>query len=129
MKILDLPLLLDENIPDLLAVQLRAEGREVMTAREAELIAADDSQVLAVARSSGRVIITQDRDFCRLAFRRGETCRGIVFLRPGHLDPTILLEMVRAAAAMEALPVPFVVVVHRRAQRLLVRVRPIVASG
>lgn len=128
MKILDLSLLLDENVPEFVLGRLQTEGRDVQSAREAELIGVADSDVIRAARESGRVIVTQDRDFGRLAFRRGETCRGIVFLRPGHLDPTIVLEMLRAAGAMEAPPVPFVAVVHRRAQRLLVRVRPIVPA-
>ena len=125
MKVLDRPLLLDENVPAAVAERLRLEGRDVSTAGNAGLLGADDAAIMAAAQEAGRCIVTQDRDFGRLAIRRGLTCPGIVFLRPGHVEPAIVLEMLGATSTVEIPSSPFVMVVHRRKGRLMVRVRPL----
>lgn len=43
-----------------------------------------DSDVLAVASSEGRILITDDRDFGELIFRQGQSHTGVIFLRLGN---------------------------------------------
>jgi predicted nuclease of predicted toxin-antitoxin system len=38
------------------------------------------------------VIITHDKDFGTLSIVRGEPMIGIIFLRPGHIDPKFTQE-------------------------------------
>lgn len=40
-----------------------------------------DSDVLAVAVSEGRILITDDRDFGELIYRQGQSHAGVIFLR------------------------------------------------
>jgi predicted nuclease of predicted toxin-antitoxin system len=48
--------------------------------------AADDTNVMAQAQREGRLLLTEDKDFGDLVFRRGGQVPGIVLLR---LDPAM----------------------------------------
>ncbi len=58
---------LDENCPKALAAALRRYGIEVTTTPEAGLLGEIDEQQAAYALSEGRILVTQDRDFLRIA--------------------------------------------------------------
>jgi predicted nuclease of predicted toxin-antitoxin system len=64
------------------AVGLRQAGLDVVTSAEAGLLGAPDTVQAAHAQSSGRVIVTQDRDFLRL-HRRGWPHAGIAYCSQG----------------------------------------------
>jgi predicted nuclease of predicted toxin-antitoxin system len=123
LKILEVPLLLDENVPEALGAALEASGRDVTTARATGLRGVDDSAVIKAAAEAQRIVVTQDRDFGRLAMRHGMRCPGIVFLRPGNQKPEVLLEMLQALAALDAPSVPFVAVIRRRPGTQVARLR------
>ena len=61
-----------------MARALRQHGVDVSTTTEAELRTKDDAAHLAFIRSEGRVIVTRDRDFLRLASQSRQH-PGIVF--------------------------------------------------
>ena len=80
---------MDEHVPRAVTEGLRRRGVDVLTAREAGLLGADDEQHLATASSEWRVIVTQDADFLRLhASGAGPSIRlGVRYRRvtpPGH---------------------------------------------
>ena len=92
-------LLADENVPVPSIRLLRAAGFDVESVRE---IAAGspDPDVLAHAREHGQVLVTFDRDFGELVYRRGSKVpAGIVYLRLNPADPEeggrVLLELLR----------------------------------
>jgi len=58
---------LDENIDPAIADALRRKGIDVTTTVEAGLRGRDDQTQLALATSQGRVLVTHDSDFLRLA--------------------------------------------------------------
>jgi len=58
---------LDEHVDPAIAIALRRAGIEVTTTNEAGLRAKDDVAHLQFARAEGRVIVTRDQDFLRLA--------------------------------------------------------------
>jgi len=100
LKILDWPLLLDENLADEVAAALAAQGLDVVTTRSLGLAGVDDSAVIAAANEA--------------------------FLRPGSLRATTILEMLQVLATVDAPRSPFVVVVRRKLSgQLVVRVRPL----
>jgi hypothetical protein len=74
---------LDENVTTVLASALRRAGIEVSTSQEAQLLAAPDDQQLAHAHQSGRVLVTRDHDFLRLA-QFGTRHSGIAYWHPAH---------------------------------------------
>jgi predicted nuclease of predicted toxin-antitoxin system len=61
-----IPLHLDENCSKAIAAGLRRHGIDVTTTPEVGLLGALDEEQAAYARSCGRVIFTQDRDFLRI---------------------------------------------------------------
>ena len=61
---------------------LRQRGMAVLTAAEAGLLGASDEKHLALARTQGRVILTQDDDFLRL-HAAGVKHAGIVYAAQG----------------------------------------------
>lgn len=65
---------------------LRGLEHDVATIAERGLSRASDSDLLRVARSEGRILITRDRDFGHLVFVRG-LGTGVIYLR---LLPTTL---------------------------------------
>lgn len=68
----------DEHIARLIVGSLRLRGIDVGTVTEAGLLGASDLEHLAFARREGRMIITRDADFLRLA-ASGHPHAGIVF--------------------------------------------------
>jgi len=57
---------MDEQVPPAVTEGLRRRGVDVLTAQEAQKLAASDEEHLAFARAQERVIFTQDADFLRL---------------------------------------------------------------
>ena len=57
----------DEHIPSAVADGLRQGGIEVRTLVEMDRLGAQDKEPLAHARRDGRVLVTHDDDFLRLA--------------------------------------------------------------
>jgi predicted nuclease of predicted toxin-antitoxin system len=68
----------NENLPEDCILQLRADGHDVLWIREAAP-GSPDTAVLARAREENRLLITFDKDFGELVFRRGaKASNGIV---------------------------------------------------
>jgi predicted nuclease of predicted toxin-antitoxin system len=79
----------DEHIPKAVIRGLRHRGVDVLTVADAGLIGAADITHLRRARDDGRVIVTQDDDFLRLAAGR-EPHTGIVYA-PQHTSVSALI--------------------------------------
>jgi predicted nuclease of predicted toxin-antitoxin system len=60
---------MDEHVPTAVTVGLRLRDVNVLTAQEADMLAASDREHLALAVREGRVLFTQDADFLRLHAR------------------------------------------------------------
>lgn len=124
MNPLEFALLADENIaPDVVAA-LRERQMDVRTASELGLLGVADSALLARATTEGRVILTHDADFGLLAVRQGLPFVGVIFLRPGHINTSFVLETIdtlrRADVNVEP---PFLVVAEHRRDRVCIRLR------
>ena len=125
MRPLEYPLVADENIRPAVIAELRARGRDVVTTDELGVGGAGDRRILAAAHAAGRAVLTHDRDFGTLAVREGEPFTGIIFLRPGHIDPAVVLGMLDAVAALAVdVDPPFILVAELSGQRVHVRFRP-----
>jgi hypothetical protein len=73
---------LDECVSTAIADGLRRRKMDVTTTPESELRSSTDLDQLAYAAREGRVLITQDSDFLRLA-REGRPHCGIAYYVPG----------------------------------------------
>jgi predicted nuclease of predicted toxin-antitoxin system len=72
---------LDEHLSSAIAVQLRNRGIDTLTAHEAGLRGAADIEHVRAALAGGRILVTIDRDYLRIA-AGGRSHAGIAFLTP-----------------------------------------------
>jgi len=120
----DFGVLTNENIHPAVVMFLRAAGFDALTAAEAGLLGSEDVAVLRRAAAENRFALTHDADFGRLASAAGEPFVGIVYLRPGHIQPEFSIGALEGLLARNvAVSAPFIVVVRRARDRLSIRVR------
>lgn len=72
--------LLDQDVYAATVRFLRGLGHDVLTASEAGKATSTDSHLLELARRSGRILVTRDRDFGSLVWVEGLTT-GVIYLR------------------------------------------------
>ena len=73
----------DEHVAKAVAASLQKRSIDVLTLTEAGLLGADDGDLLVFARQEGRVVVTQDQDFLRIAARERDH-PGIVYAPQGR---------------------------------------------
>jgi predicted nuclease of predicted toxin-antitoxin system len=78
-------LVADESVDARLIQRLRDAGLDVLAVRETHSGLAD-RDVLVLARTRRRVLLTEDSDFGEWVFAHREPTSGVVFLRYGHAD-------------------------------------------
>jgi predicted nuclease of predicted toxin-antitoxin system len=84
----------NENVPGDCITALRERGHDVLWIREAARGSPDDA-VLARAQSEARLLITFDKDFGEMVFRRGKAAsRGVVLFRLRKLSPEFVARRV-----------------------------------
>ncbi|MBE0658828.1 MAG: DUF5615 family PIN-like protein [Bryobacteraceae bacterium] len=90
-------ILADENLPKSIVEMLRSEGHAVLWART-DYPGFGDTDLLEVAESQGRIVLTLDKDFWQIAMQRRTplTAAGIVLLRVHPATVTRLAPLVRA---------------------------------
>jgi predicted nuclease of predicted toxin-antitoxin system len=109
--------LADESC-DLTAVRaLREAGHEVTAIAELSPAAPDDA-VLHLARSEGRILLTEDKDFGLLAYAGGQQTAGVVLIRfPADARSQLGQAVVNMVAKLgESLTGAFVVIEPGRAR-------------
>lgn len=83
----------DEGVDRQIIDRLRRDGHDVIYIAELDP-GIDDEAVLQDARDAEALLITADKDFGELVFRREQVTRGVVLLRLGGLDPYRKAEIV-----------------------------------
>ena len=88
------------------------------------LAGSSDREILRRAHSEHRAVVTHDADFGKLALFDREPLIGIIYLRPGHVAATYVLEMIAAVetSSNDVAP-PFVLVAERRGDQVRIRAR------
>lgn len=72
--------LADESCDFAVIRALRAHGYDVLTIVEIAQ-GADDEEVMPLARSEGRIVLTEEKDFGRLTYAEGMSGIGVILLR------------------------------------------------
>lgn len=75
--------LADECVASSLVRELRGAGHDVLYIAESAA-SLSDVEVIALASQEGRLLLTADKDFGELVFRRGQAVPGLILLR---VDP------------------------------------------
>lgn len=89
----------NENVPGDCVVRLREAGHDVRWIRETAP-GIPDEKVLTLARAENRVLMTFDKDFGELVFRRGASgSQGVILFRISQPSPAAVAERVAAAVA------------------------------
>jgi len=89
----------NENIPEDCVARLRQNGHGVLWIREAAP-GSSDPAVLARALAEDRLLITFDKDFGELVFRRGaKASHGIILFRISQPSPAAVAGRVAAVLA------------------------------
>jgi predicted nuclease of predicted toxin-antitoxin system len=85
---------------------LEADGHDVMTIADQQMMGAEDERVFEACRSEGRVLVTLDHDFGQTLRFPPEITTGIVVLEcKGRVSPaTILARMRELATALRTQP-------------------------
>lgn len=124
MRLAEYGVLTDENIDRNVVQFLRSRGFDVRDVAEEGLFGKADAVLLHRAVAEHRVVVTHDSDFGMLAIRQGEPVVGIVYLRPGHIDPKFTVGTLAAVLDIEAdLPEPFLIVARRTGNDVTIRIR------
>ena len=119
-----LSFLADQNIHADVVAHLRMQGFDVADAASVGLSHSPDDDLLRHAYGENRVVITHDRDFGRLAILSHQPLIGIIYLRPGHIDPRFTIETLDALmASFPTVKPPFVIVAERRGGTVRIRYR------
>ncbi len=128
MKIAEFGLLTDENIDPAVVRFLRAAAFDVADVCEQHWQGRPDADLLASAFAEQRVVVTHDADFGRLAVLARQPLVGVVFLRPGHIDPQFTMDTIKSVLAGEFdLTPPFILVAKRVHDTVAVRIRALSA--
>lgn len=122
MKPFDFPLLADENIHPSLVQSLKEAGFNITSIAERGKFGLPDEDVFQEATKEGRVVLTHDSDFGRMAFF-GADFVGIIYLRPGHILPAFTLETINTITKRDLDVVPPFILVAERGEKNKVKIR------
>ena len=124
MKLRDFAFVADENIHPEVVKALRRNGCDVLDIKESGPVGSSDLVILRRALIEKRVVLTHDSGFGRLAIANSEPMLGIVFLRPGHIEPTFTLGTLETVfREIEEIASPFILVAVRIGDRIKIRIR------
>jgi predicted nuclease of predicted toxin-antitoxin system len=87
-------LIVDQQLPPILATWFRDQGIDAFHVRELDLSAAADTAIWAEAMREDAVVVSRDEDFVRLFRDRGGA--RLVWIRVGNCTNTTLLAMIEA---------------------------------
>jgi predicted nuclease of predicted toxin-antitoxin system len=117
-------LLIDQNIARRVGARLRDAGHDAVHVSELGLSAAEDPEILEVARAEGQVLVSEDTDFGALLAQAGIAAPSFVLIRgaePITPDQQASLLVQNLPAVAEPLEAGAIVVLARGR----VRVRPL----
>ena len=99
--------LLDEHLSPDVARGCRRRGVDVISLAEANLLGADDLQVLRAAARAGRILVTYNTgDFASLfgdLVKEGTSISGVVFVDADTIPPSDIGGLVRGLSRLAAL--------------------------
>lgn len=95
MNLKDFNLLTDESIHPEMVQFLRRVGLDVFVIKEQNLQGVYDKEILETSYQKNRVIVTQDSDFGTLIFTENIDFVGVIYLRPGHYQPSFHIKTIQ----------------------------------
>ena len=124
MKLSNFGFLADENISNALVQYLRSQQLKVFSLREEKLIGSSDESLVKLAEEKELVIVTHDSDFGKITFVNNGMKTGVIFLKPGHINPQFPIQTIKELLSTTlSFSFPFMLVAERVGDTLKVRKR------
>ncbi len=123
MKLLDCKFFADENIQRPVVDYLKQIGVNVFDVNENGLGGSSDTILLEMANQEQRIVLTHDSDFGTLTIVNKQPFFGIIYLKPGHIEPQYTIDSVKAVLAIEHFVTPSIITVRNTGTQIRVRVR------
>ena len=124
MKLRDFPLLTDENIDPDIRVLLRENGFDVLDIKESGLQASTDIEIIRLGNQEGRVIMTEDRDFCQIIFTQNPEFTGVIYFRPGSFFSAYhVVTLESLLLADPDVEPPFFITAEKQKNKIRIKVR------
>lgn len=83
-----------------------------------------DVEIIRIGNQSGRVIITEDRDFCQIVFTQNPEYTGVIYIRPGSFFSAFHIETLESLLAADPdVEPPFFILAERQKSKVRIKVR------
>ena len=109
--------IVDESSGRLISELLKADGHDSVFAGDVAR-GASDEEILSLAETDGRILVTDDKDFGELVFRLRRPSKGVILLRGVEGSPQERMRVLRRVLRTRGLEGAFVTV---RRDRIRVR--------
>jgi predicted nuclease of predicted toxin-antitoxin system len=117
-------ILADENIDQSVVAYLKSKNLDVYSVKDSHLHGSPDSDILSFAVSQQRVILTHDTDFTTIVYTDRAAFLGIVFLQPGHIQPSYTIQSLTVLLEQDIqLKVPFIIILENKNELVKIRIR------
>ena len=116
--------LCDENIHPTVKQFILDTGVKVKSVYDLALNGKSDLEIISTAFKEKMVILTHDSDFGMYIYTQNVPFVGIVYLRPGHFDPGIHIQSLKAVFNhSQNINSPFIIVAENDKKKIKVRIR------
>ena len=109
--------IVDESSGRLISELLQADGHDSVFAGDVAR-GASDEEILSLAETDGRILVTDDKDFGELVFRLRRPSKGVILLRGVEGSPQVRMRVLWRVLRTRGLEGAFVTV---RRDRIRVR--------
>ncbi len=119
-----LKFLTDENINLTIVEFLKSKSFDTIDVFSLQLNSKPDKDILQAAKQLDRVILTHDADFGQIIFYEKIAFKGLIYLQPGHIQPSFTIKTLQAIINSEIeLIEPFIIVAEQKQGNIKIRVR------
>ncbi|MFK7968900.1 MAG: DUF5615 family PIN-like protein [Bacteroidia bacterium] len=124
MSLLSFKILSDENIQPALVKFIRDKNCNILDVKEAALNGSSDMAIMELAYKEERLILTHDSDFGRLVATANTPFFGIIYIRPGHINPSLSMQAFDTILKADfPLKPPFIIVAENTGPTVNLRYR------
>jgi predicted nuclease of predicted toxin-antitoxin system len=127
MKLSDCKFFTDENIQRPVIEYLKQIGLDIFDVNENGLGGSIDIDLLEMANREQRIVLTHDSDFGTLTIMNKRPFFGIVYLKPGHIEPHYTIDSIKAVLEIENFVSPSIITVRNTGTQIRIRVRQVLS--